>query len=126
MAKVIETLEAHGLVTHDFVDACVSQEILGIELDGGMHRKRITSKRYCRLRRVIRWLLGRRCVRGEVLEVIMGHVTYSSMCYRPALSIFSSVYKFIRSHHDHAAKIWRSVRSELQAFYGIMPLLQHR
>ena len=125
MAKVILTLEAHGLVTHDFVDACVVQEILGIELDGEKHRTRITPKRYSRLRKVLRWVLGRRKISGAMLEIIMGHITYSAMCYRPSLSIFSTVYKFIRAHHDHQAKIWKSVRAELQSFLGIMPLLQH-
>ena len=126
MAKVVTTLESYGLATHDFVDSFVTQEILRIEIDGRMHRTTITPKRDHRHRRVLKWVLGRRAISGAVLEIIMGHITYSSMCYRPSLSIFSAVYKFIRAHHDHSAKIWKSVRSELQAFLGIMPMLQYR
>ena len=88
MAKVISTLEAHGLVTHDFVDSCVVQEILGVELDGARHRTRITPKRYSRLRKVLRWVLGRRNISGAMLEIIMGHITYSAMCYRASFAFY--------------------------------------
>ena len=51
-----------------------------------MQRTRVTTKRYCRIRVALRWLLGRKRTTGQVLEVIMGHLTYASMVYRPALA----------------------------------------
>ena len=35
MAKVVTTLESYGLATHDFVDFCVTHEILTSRLMGG-------------------------------------------------------------------------------------------
>ncbi len=48
-------------------------EKVGRELDGLKHRTRLTDKRYWRLHAVLKWALRRKNLRGEQLEIILGH-----------------------------------------------------
>ena len=113
-----DVLLQNGLLTHDHVTATTCQDILGIELDGKMHRTRVTTKRYCRIRAVLRWLLGRKRTTGQVLEVIMGHLTYASMVYRPALAIFFSL-------QIHSCFLHYTVPDVEERYLGAHYLLQH-
>ena len=85
----------------------------------------MTTKRCCRIRVVLHQLLGRKVTTGQVLEVVMGHLTYAFMVYRPALAICSSVYKFVRASYTKPCRMWKSVILELILFYNIMPLMQY-
>ena len=72
---------------------------LGVEFSSEKRGFLPTAKRYWQLRQAIRWLLERKRVSGEQLEVIMGHATFFCMPNRKALAIFHTVYRYIRSKY---------------------------
>ena len=123
MKEVALHLDSHGLKTHEKEPAATVIEALGVELDGERHRVRLSSSRYWRLDSALRWALSRRTLRGDQLEVLLGHCTFAAMVDRSLLSVFHTVYKFVRSMYHSAAPLWKSCRDELQAFPGALPLL---
>jgi hypothetical protein len=58
--SIQSSLESVGLLTHDVVEACHEQDILGVSMDGLRLRTRASTARYCRVRHVLRWLLRQR------------------------------------------------------------------
>eukprot|EP00973_Karenia_brevis_P079965 11095880-Karenia_brevis.AAC.1 len=100
-----------------------SAEALGVELDLERKCTRLTNKRYWRLRKGLQYVLKMRRLDGATLEVIVGHCTAAGLVAREVLSVFHSCYAFIRAHYQERVVVWQSVREELQAFYGLMPLL---
>ena len=123
MKEVALHLDSHGLKTHEKEPATTVIEALGVELDGERHRVRLSSSRYWRLDGALRWALSRRALRGDQLEVLLGHCTFDAMVDRSLLNVFHTVYKFVRSAYRSAAPLWKSCRDELQAFLGALPLL---
>ncbi|CAE7388043.1 unnamed protein product [Symbiodinium sp. CCMP2592] len=97
---------------------------LGVDLDGTKLCAKITSKRFHRVRQAIRGILQRKRVSGKVLEIVVGHATFCAMLCRPLLSIFNTVYKYIRSCYFKPEFLWGTVRQELQAFVGGMLFLR--
>ena len=119
-----ETLDSCGLVTHEVEVSNVETEMLGWRL--GCRRKctSITSKRYYRLRKTLTWLLALPKVPGWMLEAVVGTMTFAGLARRPVLCILHSVYAFMHAHYHCAVPLWDSVREELEAFRGILPLLR--
>ena len=97
---------------------------LGIQLDGSNLTSKVAPDRLHRVRQGLRCILHRGRCTGRVLEILVGHCTYCGLMNRCCLSIFHSVYKFIKSSYFVSAPLWSSVRSELRAFAGLMPLLR--
>ncbi|CAE8643896.1 unnamed protein product [Polarella glacialis] len=124
LGKVVEALNRVGLETHEEESAKPLAIALGIELDGVKRRTRLTDKRFWRLHAVLTWALRRKKLRGEQLEIILGHCTFAAMVNRNLLSVFSASYKFIRAKYLENCGLWKSVRSELEAFLGLLPLLE--
>jgi hypothetical protein len=60
---------------------------------------------------------------GVDIERVVGKLTWAMLIKRPALSVFSAVYKFARSAGDQWTPIWSSVRNELVVASGLLPLL---
>ena len=60
---------------------------------------------------------------GRELSHLVGRWTWAMLVRRPAMSIFSAVYRFIECAHDSCYTIWPSVRRELLAASYIAPLL---
>ncbi|CAK8994704.1 unnamed protein product [Durusdinium trenchii] len=106
-----------GEIQHECIKA------LGVQLDGQNLFSSLSPDRYHRVRQGLRCLLRRGRCSGRVLEILIGHCTYCGLMNRALLSVFHNVYKFIHSHHDHPATLWNSVRAELRAFCGLMPLI---
>ena len=97
---------------------------LGIQLDGSNLTSKVAPDRLHRVRQGLRCILHRGRCTGRVLEILVGHCTYCGLMNRCCLSIFHSVYKLIKSSYFVSAPLWSSVRSELRAFAGLMPLLR--
>ena len=127
MRRIKEMLERCGLKTHDHEVAALQQDVLGVTLDGSKRVTRASSVRYCRVRCLLRWLLAKRYVSGELLEIVLGHLTYIALVNRPFLSCFHVVYKYVHAvYSEPRSKLWTGARRELEAFYRAMPLLQSR
>ena len=89
---VSRVLCSRGLLTHELCLATRCCDVLGIELDGERLRTRAISAKYEKLRLSLQWVLEQRRVSGQVLERVMGHVTYISLVRRPLLSAFASFF----------------------------------
>ena len=85
---------------------------------------RAASSKDGKLSLTLQWFLERRRVWGQLLERIMGHVTYISLVSRRLLSAFASVYKFQRTHFSKPPFLWTSCRSEIKHLVGALPLLE--
>ena len=122
LGEIKNTFEARGLSLHPGEVECDDIDALGCRLSGTKRRACLKPARFWRLRQGIRYLLGLRSVSGRVVEVILGHCTYCALLNRSLLSVFSSIYKFVRKTYDARAPLWASVREELQTFLGLLPL----
>ena len=65
-------------------------------------------------------VLSRKKVSGRILEVIIGHATFVALTNRGLLSIFNTVYRFIRSNYHTPTILWKTVREELFVFRSLM------
>lgn len=118
-----EHLEGKGLLTHEASLSCDDVEVLGVTLDAGRRRTALTDKRYWRLEKGLEWLLQRRRTSGRVLEAFVGHMTFAGLVARGSLSCFHAIYRFIQKEYFSNVELWPSVRAELRAFKGLLPLL---
>ena len=70
-----------------------------------------------------RALLRDRACSGDALRSVMGEWTWAVLVRRPALAVFSSVYKFCKFAGARVVPVWRSVRKELVTIMDLVPLL---
>ena len=120
MGRICRELRSQGLLIHELCRATRCCDILGIDVD--RLRTLVASTKYEKLRLTLQWILGKKRVSGQMLERVMGHVTYISLVRRPLLSAFAAVYKFQRAHHHDPTFLFASCRSGLQ-FLVAMPLM---
>jgi len=62
-------------------------------------------------------------VTGSFVSHLVGKWTWFFLLVRPALSTFSSVYRFVRARWGQPSQLWESVRRELLAAVAIAPLI---
>ena len=67
---------------------------------------------------------NRRRVAGWELEGRKGHLTFLGLLRRETLSLFHCVYRFARKFHHRREPLWISARAELDAFIGVMILIE--
>ncbi|CAK0801028.1 unnamed protein product, partial [Prorocentrum cordatum] len=115
-------LGAVGLKTHEHELMAGGGETLGCLLDGPQLETRVTEKRRWRIDGAFRWALRRRRLSGKQLERLVGHAAFVGLLDRTALSVFNACYAFIHRHGDSMAVMRPTVRQELQAFIGLLPL----
>ena len=72
----------------------------GIEFNGQSRQCQVSHKRLWRLRRALDFILECDQLRGDSLEVIVGHITWAALCRREVLSVTSAVYVFIHTHRS--------------------------
>ena len=98
-------------------------ECLGMIVNGITGEVGVAVPKLQKLRHQTLALLDRGMCTGIELSQIIGKFTWAMLVRRPALSIFSAVYKFILvSKHRHY-QLWPSVRRELHAATMLIPLL---
>jgi hypothetical protein len=124
--SVASQLTGLGLLCHAPSPASTVADVLGVEFNSERCGFRPTAKRYGLIRRTIEWVLRRGRLSGQQLEILVGHMTYFCMLQRGALSIFNSVYKFIRTAGARTLPLWQSVAEELRVFRSLMPLVNSR
>jgi hypothetical protein len=98
-------------------------ECLGVFVDGRNCEVGLSVKKLQVLRASTLRLLDIGECTGRELSHLVGRYTWAMLVRRPALSIFSAVYRFIECSHDSRYTIWPSVRRELWAAAHITPLL---
>ena len=98
-------------------------ECLGIWVDGTACEVGLSIPKLQLLRASTMRLLDIGECTGRELSHIVGRYTWAMLARRPAMAIFSAVYRFIECAHDTRFTIWPSVRRELWAAAHIAPLL---
>ncbi len=124
LAEVERIFEAKQLLLHAGEIHSQSVKALGVELRGDILAVRITPSRYHKVRQSITGILERRKVSGKLVEVALGHCTFIGLTNRLLLSVFHSIYAFIRKNYRTPTRLWDSVKEELIAFRGLMIFLQ--
>ena len=117
-----DALDSVGLLTHELSDALEVDEVLGIFIDGPRKLVRLSDRRYSRVRGCLQWVLHRGRLSGRELECLLGHLTFCFLIRRPLLSSFSACYRYLRWTYHKCVPMWPSVRDELQAALGLLPL----
>ncbi len=67
-------------------------------------------------------LTGGQCI-GLDLARLVGRWTWACLACRPALAVFSAVYRFIECAGSKRFVLWRSATRELRVLMGLAPLL---
>ncbi|CAK0791762.1 unnamed protein product, partial [Prorocentrum cordatum] len=124
LADTIAAFDAAGLVMHDISVDSDTAEALGVTLDGQKHQTLVNHRRYWKVRLGLRWALSLRRLAGRELEVLLGHCTFVGLMCRETLSVWYTVYNFIRERYWAKSDMWESARQELECFLGLMPLLR--
>ncbi|CAK0862261.1 unnamed protein product [Prorocentrum cordatum] len=124
LADTIAAFDAAGLVMHDISVESDTAEALGVTLDGQKHQTLVNHRRYWKVRLGLRWALSLRRLVGRELEVLLGHCTFVGLMCRETLSVWHTVYTFIRERYWAKSDMWESARQELECFLGLMPLLR--
>ena len=120
LKEVQEVFNKEMLILHPGVVHSRSVKALGCDLRGDLFATRVTAERYHKLHQAIQAILDRKKVSGRILEVVIGHATFVGLTCRNLLSIFNTVYKYIRSNYSSPSILWRSVREELFVFRSLM------
>ncbi len=98
-------------------------ECLGLEVDGTRHTVGVSAAKLERLRQdTFRVLAGGQCT-GLDLARLVGRWTWACLACRPALAVFSAVYRFIECAGSKRFVLWRSAARELRVLIGLAPLL---
>ena len=98
-------------------------ETIGLEFDGRELTVGVSVPKLQRLCDDTQSIIDRRWCTGEDLSRIVGRWTWAMLVRRPALAIFSSVYRFIEAAGRVAFAVWPSVERELAVAIGLAPLL---
>ena len=110
-----------GLQVHEQTSASASASFVGLELSH--NRLRVKVARLWKLRRALEHVLHVGYISGSVLEVLIGHVTWSMLVRREALAFLHHSYRFIHSHYHSRIRIPSCLALELRTIVAILPLL---
>ena len=124
LSQAVADFTRAGLQLHETSSGSGDQVALGSVLACDRFHTRLTTKRFWNLRLAISGFLRRKKVSGKALEVLLGHMTFAALANRWTLSVFNTVYRFVREFYVEAAEMWNEVRQELYAFRGLMIYLQ--
>ena len=97
LSGVVSHFNSVGLTMHETQAGSASMVRLGCRLDCVGHKTQLTVERRMKLAKALRAVLRRRTVSGIVFEVVLGHATFCCLNNRLTLSVFHTIYKFIRN-----------------------------
>ena len=116
LAAIAGRLRGLGLTVHEEVGATHETSFVGLSFNGikgtvGLKPGRIFKRNFCS---------------GELMQLILGHITWAVMTRREGLSILKSCYAFVHQNQSKACRLWPSVRWELQTIAALLPLFKGR
>ena len=111
-----------GLTVHEECAASHHAEFVGLTFNGIRGTVRIKPSRIAKLQGSIDELLMRNVASGELLQLLMGHITWAIMARREALSILNACYGFIHQFGQEPQRLWPRVRIELKWISALLPL----
>jgi hypothetical protein len=105
------------------VEACDRVDALGLDLDGARRTIALSPRKMLTLVADTEMLIASGSCSGKVLSRLVGRWVWAMLVRRPALSIWSAVYRFISVAGDRVFSLWPSVQRELRIAAGLAPLL---
>lgn len=124
--EYIHVVESLGLIvkpTKVVRPTSAGVECVGLEVDGEAHTVGVSAAKLERLREDTFVALSAESMTGHDLSRLVGRWTWAALACRPALSVFSAVYRFIECAAGRTFRVWNSVRNELWTMMGLCPLL---
>ena len=118
----LAALASLGLTIHEEAAGALIYNFLGSEFAGARRRIRVRLARACRSRLAPQGLPRRGSRTGDMMEVMLGHMTWMSMPCREALSLLIDVYRFVTEHRSLVGKVPSRVLRELRLFRDFLPL----
>ena len=112
-----------GLPVHELSGAEPAGTFIGLQFSGG-RVFRVRDSRMHRLRSAIQCVLRRGRASGDVIRILVGHITFACLLRREALSFIHSLYAFAQKNLGRVARLWPSVRRELECISAVLPLLR--
>jgi hypothetical protein len=98
-------------------------ECLGMEIDGRAHTVGLAVPKLQRLCAMTLELIQMGSCSGESMERLLGGWTWACLACRPALAVFSAVYRFVQLAGRKEFAIWNSVQNELLTIVALAPVL---
>lgn len=124
LRRIGDQLRGRGLTVHEEECATSKIDFVGLSFDGERGTISIKAKRIVKLQRAIHELVSRNFASGEVLQLLLGHITWALMARREGLSILKSCYAFVNENKSTPKRLWPSVRWELQTIADLLPLFR--
>ncbi|CAK0801165.1 unnamed protein product, partial [Prorocentrum cordatum] len=124
-AALRDEAERCGLpITWSYPDVVTHLETVGIELDLKQGRLRNKASRVWRFDLATRALLARGKMRGEHMEVWLGHAVSLLMLARPGYAALSAVYRFAEEAWGARTVLPSEVRQEMRIVVGLVWLAE--
>ncbi|CAK0888070.1 unnamed protein product, partial [Prorocentrum cordatum] len=124
-AALRDEAERCGLpITWSYPDVVTHLETVGIELDLKQGRLRNKASRVWRFDLATRALLARGKMRGEHMEVWLGHAVSLLMLARPGYAALSAVYRFAEEAWGMRTVLPSEVRQEMRIVVGLVWLAE--
>jgi hypothetical protein len=122
LRKIGERLRGFGLTVHEECEAAHEGEFVGLSFNGVKGKVSIKPSRIVKLQRSIDELLCRNFASGELLQLVIGHITWAVMARREALSILSACYSFVHQCGNTPHRLWPRVPTELRWISALLPI----
>ncbi|CAK0795513.1 unnamed protein product, partial [Prorocentrum cordatum] len=116
LAEAQRDFDADALRFHEMEVFDHGGPSLGWHLDGDARVAGPSDKRFALVRRGVRALLRLRKVSGWQVEAVLGHVTFLFLMRRELLSIFHTVYRFVRESYMKFQRLWVGRVPELSRY----------
>ena len=123
MMAVKATLDAAGLQCLEVEAATSKQVSKGLQLDHKTGVLSLEASRIWRLRRGLEYAARQRHLTGDQVAKLIGHITWSCLLRRPALSLINAGYRFARAFGPRSGRLWPAVTQELRWISSLLPLL---
>ena len=118
VAATQEALHQHmdnvGLVIGDVHPVQRALKEVGVLFDGESNTISHPIAKTVTLRKAALFLASQRRMRGDTVQVVLGHFTWAFSINRPLYSIFGAAYKFVEMVGNNWARSWPSVQRELR------------
>ena len=119
---IVKEFDKLGIATHENTAASSNTAFVGLQFHDCCVS--IKNSRLTKLKYALDELLARSKCSRRMLEVIVGHISWAMMLFRPALTALNYVYSFGRDDPHALIKIPFEVRKELFQIRSILPLLR--
>lgn len=115
---VSQEMQRSGLPVHE-TEVSIGGQTLGWEIAEASHEIGATPQSIWRMRFALEEVLKTGSLRGDELEVLLGHYTVRALIRRELLSVMAASYRFAREMRGRRAVLWPAVQRELRWAKGL-------